>query len=368
MITCIPIYPHGISRNICTPKEAAWGRCGWYCSLVWPCSLASRWIRQTWRRRGQKKQGWHLAFKSVFFCFINFHDISLKSTKCKSQGLLAKWTKHARRKHDLSPAVGGENWMQRLLRVRPVCLALFCQVSSLADVYRLKAQAEEAQRIMQAEYKSKQSHLNSLHPSRIKEVHTLYTQISFRHCSLVQIHFCFCNPQQVHYGIQEADEEQFQIFSDAVSIFFVLSEVIPALVGWCSSEATTCKYIMMHHVVLWHFMWNKLISSWQRLTCLSTEFSESFCTMLLYIFFSSQQLEEIRKLLEEISQAEIAAISQNLFTFPNFMLTVFFCRCFWRPRQKRQFQPKQWQKSLKRRWFQVRNLSKGTCRCYELMN
>lgn len=46
--------------------------------------------------------------------------------------------------------------------------------------------------------------------------------------------------------------------------------------------------------------------------------------MLPYIFFSSQQLEEIRKLLEEISQAEIAAISQNLFTFPNFMLTVFF--------------------------------------------
>lgn len=129
--------------------------------------------------------------------------------------------------------------------------------------HRLKAQAEEAQRIMQAEYKSKQSHLNSLHSSRIKEVH-IKSRIksSFRHCSLVQIHFCFCNPQQVHYGIQEADEEQFQIFSDAVSIFFVLSEVIPALVGWCSSEATTCKYIMMHHVVLWHFMWNKLISSW----------------------------------------------------------------------------------------------------------
>lgn len=76
MITCIPIYPHGISRNICTPKEAAWGRCGWYCSHVWPCSLASRWIRQTWRRRGQKKQGWHLAFKSVDFVssiFMIFH-------------------------------------------------------------------------------------------------------------------------------------------------------------------------------------------------------------------------------------------------------------------------------------------------------
>ncbi len=69
---------------MCTQKEAGWGRCGWYCSHVWPCSLASRWIRQTWRRRGQKKQGWHLAFKSVSFYFINFHHISLASTKCKS--------------------------------------------------------------------------------------------------------------------------------------------------------------------------------------------------------------------------------------------------------------------------------------------
>lgn len=66
------VYSHGISRNICTPKEAAWGRCGWYCSPVWPCSLASRWIRQTWRRRGQKKQGWHLTFKSVEFIFHQF--------------------------------------------------------------------------------------------------------------------------------------------------------------------------------------------------------------------------------------------------------------------------------------------------------
>ena len=266
MITCIPIYPHGISRNICTPKEAAWGRCGWYCSHVWPCSLASRWIRQTWRRRGQKKQGWHLAFKSVdFVCFINFHDISLKylsfkSTKCKSQGLLAKWTKHARSKHDRSPAVGGENWMQRLLCVRPVCFAPFCQ-SQVLPTYTGWKRKLKRPRGSCRQSTSPSSPTSTVCTHRGSKRFILCTQISFRHCSLVQIHFCFCNLQQVHYGIQEADEEQFQIFSDAVSIFFVLSEVIPALVGWCSSEAT-CKYIMIHNAVLWHFIWNKLISSW----------------------------------------------------------------------------------------------------------
>ena len=66
-------------------------------------------------------------------------------------------------------------------------------------------------------------------------------------------------PAKVHYGIQEADEEQFQIFSDAVSIFFsewsdtgIISRVVQQ---WSN-------YLQVHHAVLWHFIWNKLISSW----------------------------------------------------------------------------------------------------------
>lgn len=170
--------------------------------------------------------------------------------------------------------------MQRLLRVRPVCFALFCQSQVLptqVESASWRGPEDHAGRVQVQAVPPQQSapiedqrgsyfvHTNQL-PTLLFGTDTLL---------LLQPAKGSLRDSRGWWGAIP------DIFRCSI-YFFVLSEVIPALlVGWCSSEATTCKYIMQFFVTLFGTNWYHPDKDW---LVRQQSFRNHFA-LFCYIFF-----------------------------------------------------------------------------------